>query len=93
MESSDLQLSDVRILLRMFIETIGIGFHPDDDFNDYVCRETGEPSLPPFVANVWNYYLDACFGACEREGVDIYEESMKIARELFPILDELFPAE
>lgn len=93
MKASDLQLSDVRSILRMFIKKIGLGFHPDTDFNDYVCRDTGEPSLTLAMAYVWNDYLDACFGACEREGVDIYEESMNIARELFPIVDELFPAE
>lgn len=84
MKASDLNMGDVRSVLRVFAKRIGRGFHPDTDFKDYVRRDTGEPSLTPAMAYVWNGYMDACFGACERDGADIYEMANEIVDELFP---------
>jgi hypothetical protein len=56
----------------------GLNYHPDDDFNNYVNTETGEPSYTPEQALIRNTLNDQCFEICEKHGADIYDISMEI---------------
>lgn len=56
----------------------GLNYHPDDDFENYVNIETGEPSYTPDEALLRNRLNAQCFEVCEKAGADIYDISMEI---------------
>lgn len=67
--------------IRDFFEELkqqGVNFHPDDNFNNYVNVETGQPSFSAAQAAELNDKLDQAFGVCEAEGVDIYELCLEV---------------
>lgn len=81
--------NDLRTLLTEVISCLGWAFHPDDPMTGYVYRDTGEPSYTPEEAQRLDYLMDEAFYFCEQHGVDIYELSMKICKELHgDIFDE-----
>lgn len=59
-----------KFLIEM-IEYVGVGFHPDTDFNDYKLR--GESLFSKNNANKYNYQIGKAFDLFEEEGKDIYE--------------------
>lgn len=73
---------DLRALLTEVISYLGWAFHPDDSMTEYVRRDTGEPSYTPEEAQRLNNLMDEAFDFCEQRGIDIYELSMGISKEL-----------
>lgn len=75
-------MDDVSDFLNVVIGELGFGFHPDTDFADYV--DDGKPMYAdPVTLNCRMY--DA-FRICEWNGVDIYELSMAIRKDLGYVL-------
>ena len=56
---------------------LGMGFHPDDAFEDYI--HNGERVFSDEEATILNQTMVECFNACERNSVDIYEIAYKYA--------------
>lgn len=73
---------DLRAMLTEVIGYLGWAFHPDDPMTDYVRRDTGEPSYSAEEAKRLDELMDEAFDFCEKEGIDIYELSMEISKEL-----------
>ena len=73
-------LQDVEKFLRYVIEpqglSIGMGFHPDDDFGDYI-KENGERAFSDEDVATLNMYMNDCFSVCEQNDADIYELAYK----------------
>ncbi|WP_457127354.1 hypothetical protein [Mucilaginibacter sp. HD30] len=68
----------------------GTNAHPDDDFNDYVNIDTGEPAYTHDQAELRNRLMEECFDICEAYGKDIYN----VMQEVFLIetgLDKYIP--
>lgn len=74
--------NDLRALLTEVISYLGWAFHPDDPMTDYVYRDTGEPSYTPEEAKRLDLLMGEAFDFCSQQGVDIYEASMEICKEL-----------
>lgn len=70
-------LDDVKEFVHQLMAE-GLNYHPDDDFENYVNTETGEPSYSPDAAKLRNQLNDKCFEVCEVAGADIYDLSMEI---------------
>ena len=73
-------LQDVEKFLRYLIEpqglSIGMGFHPDDDFGDYI-KENGERAFSDEDVATLNKFMNDCFAVCEQNDADIYELAYK----------------
>lgn len=74
--------NDLRALLTEVISYLGWAFHPDDSMTEYVRRDTGEPSYSPEEAKRLDILMDEAFDFCNQQGLDIYEASMEICKEL-----------
>ena len=55
-----------------------LNFHPDDDFEEYENRETGEITFSDESARYYNYTMRECFEVCEKHDRDIYEIANRI---------------
>ena len=73
---------DLREMLTEVISYLGWAFHPDDPMMDYVRRDTGKPSYTSEEAEKLDAMMDEAFESCEQNGIDIYELSMDISKEL-----------
>lgn len=73
---------DLREMLTEVISYLGWAFHPDDPMTDYVRRDTREPSYSSEEAERLDALMDEAFKFCEHNGIDIYELSMDISKEL-----------
>ena len=76
MKTFDIQtMQDVEQFLRYVIEpnglALGMRFHPDDDFSDYM-KENGEKVLPNDEVKALNEMTGKCFAICEKQNADIY---------------------
>ena len=56
--------------------SIGMGFHPDDVFGDYI-KDNGERAFSDEDAAMLNQYMNECFIICEQNNADIYELALK----------------
>ncbi|WP_345955273.1 hypothetical protein [Mucilaginibacter sp. PAMB04168] len=70
-------LEDVKEFVHQLMAE-GLNYHPDDDFDNYVSMQTGDPSYTPAEALLRNQLNDKCFEVCEAAGADIYDISMEI---------------
>ena len=63
-------MQEVEQFLRYVIEpnglALGMGFHPDDDFSDYM-KENGEKVLPNDEVKALNEMTGKCFAICKRK--------------------------
>ena len=50
-----------------------VNFHPDDDFENYVCEKTGERTFTDEQCRRLNAVMEECFRVCEQYRRDIYE--------------------
>ena len=73
---------DLRTLLTEVISNLGWAFHLENSMTDYVRRDTGETSYTPEETQRLNCLMDEAFDFCEQHGIDIYELSMEISKEL-----------
>ena len=71
-------LTDVEAFAAILKEEIGLGFHPDDPFEDYINIETKEAIYTPDQARLRNELIEQAFDVCEKEGLDIYETTGRI---------------
>ena len=73
---------DLREMLTEVISYLGWAFHPDDPMTDYVRRDTGEPSFTQEEAQRLDHLMDEAFNFCNQQGLDIYELSLEICKQL-----------
>lgn len=71
------KIEDIKLFAKEIIDN-GVSFHPDDDFNDYVYFNTGEPIYTKEEADVKNKLMEECFIFCEKEGLEIYEIMLEV---------------
>lgn len=74
--------NDLRALLIEVIGYLGWAFHPDEPMTEYARRDTNEPSYTSEEAQRLDNLMDKAFDFCEQHGIDIYELSMEISKEL-----------
>ena len=55
------------------IEYLGVGFHPDTDFADYIDIRSKEPMYTLEEAEKQNKLMEEAFDFCNANGLDIYE--------------------
>lgn len=74
-------MQGVEQFLRYVIEpnglALGMGFHPDNDFADYI-KENGEKVFSSDEAKTLNEMTSKCFDTCEKQNADIYAFSLNI---------------
>ena len=63
-------LEDVEQFVKYIYEELGVNFHPDDDFKNYVSCETGERTMDDEKAELYNRLMDETFDVC---GEEVYE--------------------
>ena len=71
---------DVKQFLYYLIDpqglNLGMSFHPDDDFADYI-GQNGERIFSETDTTTINQKLKECFEVCSKEKTDIYEIAFK----------------
>lgn len=82
MKTFDIQtMQGVEQFLRYVIEpnglALGMGFHPDNDFADYI-KENGEKIFSDNEAKTLNEMTSKCFDICEKQNADIYALALDI---------------
>ena len=74
-------MQDVEQFLRYAIESnwlaLGMGFHPDDDFSDYM-KDNGERLFSDNEAKALNEMTNKCFAICEKQNADICAFALNI---------------
>lgn len=75
-------LDDVRHWLRGVIQFLGLGFHPDTPFDEYINLKECTPSYSAEDAFRLTQELDLAFAVCDREGADLYAIAIEIDEEL-----------
>lgn len=69
---------------------LGLGFHPDTPFEEYIFKNSAVPVLSCFTnkeARKLNKALEKCFDVCRQLDLDIYELGMEIMQ---PLMDKAF---
>ena len=61
--------------LQWCCQEIGLGFHPDNSFSDYMDKNSREVFTDD-VATVLNQRMDETFGIAEKSNFDVYEYCM-----------------
>ena len=82
-------LNDVKCFMKLLV-TEGTNAHPDEDFNNYVNMESGEPAYTAEQAALRNALMEQCFNVCKLAGQDVYS----VMQEVFLIetgLDKYIP--
>ena len=74
--------NDLQAMLTEVISYLGWAFHPDESMTEYVRRDNGEPSYSSEEAKRLDCLMDEAFDFCKKNGIDIYELSMEISKEL-----------
>ena len=73
---------DVENFLRYLISqeglSLGMSFHPDDTFDNYINHK-GECMFTEKEVNMLNQTMVECFNVCECNNADIYEIAYKYA--------------
>lgn len=69
-------LTDVRNFIRQCTEELGMGFHPDTPFDDYVNVDTGLPTYTPEQAEERQLQMEQAMEWCDENHQDIYEMSV-----------------
>lgn len=77
-------VEDAQGLVRWCVENIGLGYHPDTPFEEYITREQ-EVSFKLEIAARLNELHDRAF---ELLGDSIYETGMELLRATYPELWE-----
>lgn len=66
-------ITDVTDFLESCIDYIGLAFHPDTDFAEYIDNRDDVRLFSETQAEIFNTKLKACFFFCEDNNIDIYE--------------------
>lgn len=75
----------VKDQLTKFIDIIGVGFHPDTYFSDYVDFAKNKPLFTPNECRNMDNQMNECFAMCEKYGLDIYSIALSIMSAKFPL--------
>ena len=70
-ESHITTVEEIKDFFHHIVYDLGINFHPDDDFKDYVSYETGERTMDDEQAELYNRLMDEAFEVCDND--QIYE--------------------
>lgn len=65
--------AEAETFVRDLVQWVGPGFHPDTDFNDYVCSGTNARSYSKVQAARLNVALDRAVAALELCEEDVYD--------------------
>lgn len=65
-------IKDVEVFLLECVNTIGLGFHPDNDFSDYVDALNADV-FSDEQSKLMNSKMSDAFDLCDANDVDIYE--------------------
>jgi hypothetical protein len=71
--------------LKSFYSTLGLAFHPDTDFADYISNADDKPIFSKRTAKKLNARLDECFDMCEKYELDIYGLAIEVSKD-FPFV-------
>lgn len=66
---------DVAAFAVVMLCRLGLGYHPDNDFTDYV-DEAGNASLSPAEVAEFSQWQRTCHELCDENALDIYDELM-----------------
>lgn len=70
-------LEDVDEFVNYVINGLGVNYHPDESFGDYVVMGTDTPSFSAEEAALLDRLNDECWDICEKNGVEIYYYGIK----------------
>ena len=70
-ESHITTVEEIKDFFHHIVYDLGINFHPDEDFKDYVSYETGERTMDDEQAELYNRLMDEAFEVCDND--QIYE--------------------
>lgn len=78
-------LEDVKNFQRYIMLVKEVNYHPDTDFEDYICYSTGEPSFSYKENELYNLLNNRCFEVCEhlKDDEEIYRISCQVLDELY----------
>ena len=76
-ESHITNVEEVSDFFRHIVFDLDINFHPDDDFKDYVCYETGEKTMDDEQSELYNRLMNEAFEVCDDEVYEIGSELLK----------------
>ena len=85
-ESHITTVEGVKDFFHHIVYDLSINFHPDDDFKNYVCYETGKRTMNDEQAELYNRLMDEAFKACDNEeqvyeiGSNLLLEKLQIER-------------
>jgi hypothetical protein len=82
-----LQLKDAREFICDCERLVGLGFHPDTRFEDYITPDR-EPSFSADDAGILDARMDEAFAVMDEAHVDPYEMSLREMYRLHPELTE-----
>jgi hypothetical protein len=77
MEKNLQTIEDVQKFLNDCVNYLGLAFHPDTDFFDYVFAN-GEKIFYLQLANRYNDLMLQAFDICDELDVDIYEMTLNL---------------
>lgn len=65
-------LEDVTAFISFLQDCLGLGYHPDTPFEDYIAAND-KPTFTAEQAKILNELMEACFSICDQNNKDIYE--------------------
>lgn len=71
---------EAKDFFRHIVFDLDINFHPDDDFKEYISRETGERTMDDAQAELYNRLMDEAFGVFNDEE-ELYEMACGVLEE------------
>lgn len=66
-------LNDVKAFFHHVVFERKVNFHPDNNFADYINKDTHKPLFSQSEVSVYNRLLGEAFSVCQDNGTDIYE--------------------
>ena len=70
-------IADVQVYFENIFDE-GTEIHPDDDFNNIVNLETGEPVYSKDEATERNLLMGKAFDICQDKSIDIYDLGLTV---------------
>jgi hypothetical protein len=66
-------VDDVQAFFHHLVYERHVNFHPDNNFEDYVCYEDHNPTFTKDEVKMYNRLMDESFDVCSKENTDIYQ--------------------
>lgn len=89
------KLTDVVDFFEHLLYERRVSFHPDDDFAEYVSKDSDEQSFTDEEVVIYNRLMQESFDVCEETGVEIYSIGLASMRKLIDpsVDDEILPGD